>query len=228
MGFRSPRIQSRAVLLFLVVGVIGAQVPPARDILALSEAEQTKFVSATVDAGFPADRADQMTMLIINRSGLVLPLLEQRVEVELRSESPSNDFIATATEMIAYAGDEQALREISKLMTVDDGRFGRLVGRTLDNSVHFRNPFTVAYRGLELGNEAVSRHTVAWVKSALASDRMQRTWAEAMLDRYGKVPGDSEFATDTIASRLKDLASPELRQSVMRFAEDAKRKREKR
>jgi hypothetical protein len=169
-----------------------------------------------------------MTMLIINRSGLVLPLLEQHVEVELRSESPSNDFIATATEMIAYAGDEEALREISKLMTVDDGRFGRLVGRTLDNSVHFRNPFTVAYRGLELGNEAVSRHTVAWVKSALASDRMQRTWAEAMLDRYGKVPGDSEWATDPIASRLKDRASAELRQSVMRLADDAKRKREQR
>src|ERR1039458_2719045 len=116
MGFRSPRIQSSAVLLFFVVGVIRAQVPPARDILALSEAELTKFVNATVDAGFPADRADQMTMLIINRSGLVLPLLERRVEVELRSESPSSEVIATATEMIAYAGDEQALREISKLM----------------------------------------------------------------------------------------------------------------
>ena len=167
MGFRSPRIQSSALLLFFVVGGISAQVPPARDILALSEAEQTKFVDATVDAGFPTDRADQMTMLIINRSGLVLPSLERRVEVELRSESPSSDLITTATEMIAYAGDEQALREISKLMAIDDGRFGRLVGRTLDNSVHFRNPFTVAYRGLELGDEAVSRHTVAWVASTL-------------------------------------------------------------
>ena len=228
MGFRPPRMQSSAVLLFFAVGVIRSQVPPAREILALSEAEQTKFVNATAEAGFPADRADQMTMLIINRSGLVLPQLERRVEVELRSESPSNDLIATATEMIAYAGDEQALREIGKLMAIDYDRFGRLVGRTLDNALHFRNPFTVAYRGLELGNEAVSRHTVAWVESALASGRMQRTWAEAMLDRYGKVPGDSEFATDPIASRLKDRASPELRRTVLSMAEDAKRKRERR
>jgi len=225
MGFRPPRIQSSAVLLFFAVGVIRAQVPPAREILALSEAEQTKFVNATAEAGFPADRADQMTMLIINRSGLVLPQLERRVEVELRSESPSNDLIAIATEMIAYAGDEQALREISKLMAIDEGRFGRLVGRTLDNSMHFRNPFTVAYRGLELGNDAVSRHTVAWLEAALASSRMQRTWAEAMLDRYGKAPSDSEFATDPIASRLKDRASPELRQSVVRLAVEALSKR---
>jgi hypothetical protein len=216
------------VLLLFAVGVISAQVPSARDILTLSEAEQTKFVNATVEAGFPADRADQMTMLIINRSGLVLPVLERQMEIELRSVSPSHDFIATATEMIAYAGDEHALREIGKLIAIDGSKFGYLVGRTLDNSVHFRNPFTVAYRGLELGNEAVSRHTLAWVKSALASDRMQRMWAEAMLDRYGKVPRDSEWAMDPIASRLTDRESPELRRAVLSLAEDGMRKREHR
>lgn len=102
------------------------------------------------------------------------------------------------------------------------------MGHTLDNAVDFRNPFTVACRGLEVGTEAVARYTVAWVESALASNRMQRTWAEAMLDRYGKVPGDAEWATDPMVSRLKDRASPELRQSVMRLAADAQRKREQR
>jgi hypothetical protein len=39
-----------------------------------------------------------MTMLLINRSALVLPLIERRVEVELRSQLPSNSLIDTATE----------------------------------------------------------------------------------------------------------------------------------
>jgi len=49
-------------------------------------------------------------------------------------------------------------------------------------------------------------------ESALASNRMQRSWAEAMLDRYLTAPDESVWVTDPIASRLKDQASPELRQ----------------
>lgn len=199
----------------------------ARNILDRSYAEQTAFITATIEQGFPEDRADQMTMLIINRSALTIPLIEGKLEQALIASSPSKRFVDIASEMIAYAGDEEALRAIGKLIELDETRFGQLVGRTLDNSVHFRNPFTIAYRGLELGNEAVSRHTVAWVESVLASDRMQRTWAEAMLDRYGKVPGDSEWATDPIVARLNDRASPGLRRSVLRLAEDAKRSRER-
>jgi hypothetical protein len=52
--------------------------------------------------------------------------------------------------------------------------------------------------------------------------------AEAMLERYGKVPGETEWATDPIASRLKERASPELRQSVVRFAAEAQSKRGRR
>lgn len=133
----------------------------------------------------------------------------------------------TASEMIAYAGDAQALRAIAKLVAVDESRFGPLVGRTLDNAGNWRNPFTVVYKGLELGDEGVARRVTAWVESALASNRMQRAWAEAMLDKYGKVPDETEWATDPIASRLEDRASPELRQSVGRFAAEALRNRAK-
>jgi hypothetical protein len=78
-----------------------------------------------------------------------------------------------------------------------------------------------------MGDEAVAQYTTTWVESALASNRMQRTWAEAMLDRYGKVPGESEWATDPIVSRLKERVSPELRQSVMRLAAEAQSKRDR-
>jgi hypothetical protein len=98
MDFRSPRYPYIAVLLVSLVRLMNAQIPSARAILETSEAEQTKFVNETMDAGFPDNRADQMTMLLINRSALVLPLIERRVEVELRSQLPSNSLIDTATE----------------------------------------------------------------------------------------------------------------------------------
>jgi len=129
--------------------------------------------------------------------------------------------------MVAYAGDEEALRAISKLVRIDETSFGYLVGRTLDNAGNWRNPFTVAYRGLELRDEVISRYTMAWAESALASNRMRRVWAEAMLDRYGKVPGDLEWASDPIASRLKAGASSDLRQSVSGLAMEAQKRRER-
>jgi hypothetical protein len=113
-------------------------------------------------------------------------------------------------------------------MQVDEARFGTLVERTLDNAGNWRNAFEVAYEGLQMDNEAISRHVVAWVESALPSNRMQRAWAEALLNRYGKVPDDSAWATDPIASRLNDRVTPELRKSLRLMAEEAQQKRERR
>ena len=203
-------------------------IPPARTILDSAEGQQIAFINQTMELGFPENRADQMTMLIINRSALALPLIESKLEEALKSTSSSKSFIDTATEMIAYAGDEQSLRAAGKLMAIDVKIFGPLVERTLDNAGNWRNPFTVAYQGLELGDETISRYTAAWTDSALASSCMQRAWAEAMFVRYGKVPDESVWVTDPIASRLKDQASPELRQSVLRLVTDAQRKKDQR
>ena len=228
MGSRMLRLQSTAVALTFLAGFISAQIPSARTILEISEAEQAKFVNETIAVGFPDDRADQMTMLIINRSAVTLPLIAGKLEEVLKSTSTPTSFVDTAGEMIAYAGDEQSLQALSKLMAFDEKRFGRLVGRTLDNAGNWRNPFTVAYRGLEMGDEALSRYTAAWAESALASNSMRRAWADAMLDRYGKVPDDSAWARDPIASRLKQSALPELCQSILGMAFEAQKKRDRR
>ena len=221
--------RTASCLLFILVFSLPllGQEQGARKILDLSEADQIAFITSTIDQGFPEDRADQMTMLLINRSALTVPLIETKLEETLKSEHPSKNFIDVATEMIAYAGDEQSLRAISKLLAIDEKRFGRLVGRTLGNSMNWRNPFTVAYRAFEMGDDAVARYTVAWSESALSSDRMKHVWAEAMLNRYGKVPSQAEWAQDPLASRLKPPQGEQLRESVMRFAAEARSKRER-
>jgi len=202
-------------------------IEPAGKILELTDAEQIRFINASLEEGLPVSRADQMTMLVINRSSITLPLIEEQIERALKQPSPPQRFVDTAAELIAYAGDEQALYAIVKLIRIDEIRFARLVGRALTHSANWRNPVTLAYRGLRMGDEAVVRYTMTWAELVLASNRMQRAWAEAMVERYGKVLGESEWTNDPIASRLKDRASPELRQSVMRVATELQRKGER-
>jgi hypothetical protein len=204
-----------------------AAAPSARNMLDLSDSEVVSFVAEMIDQGFPDERADQMTMLIINRSALVLPLIGTRVAASLKSESPSSRFVDIGSEMIAYAGDEVSIREISKLIAIDEQRFGRLVGRTLDNAGTFRNPFTSVYSAFELDDAAISRYTAEWVHSASQSNRMQRLWAEAMLDRYHKIPDGPEWYADPIASALKAIPDLQnMRQNLLRFAtESQERKR---
>jgi hypothetical protein len=198
-----------------------------KGILQMSEPEQVEFAKSVLEQHFPENEGDRFSLLLVNRSALVVPLIEAKIEAELGSATRSERFIDLAAAMIAYAGDEQSVRAVSKLIRIDEKRFGPLVGRTLDNAGKWHNPFGAAYQALDLGDGTVTGYTIAWAETALTSNRMQRTWAEAMVVRYGKVPDESVWATDVIASRLKDRASPELRQSVQRFATEAQKKREK-
>jgi hypothetical protein len=223
------------VLLFLVLLLIHVglaqnetQDPGARVILRSSEAQQKEFVQRFLAERLPDRDGDKFSALLANRSDLVLPILESWVEDELKRRSPDQRLIDIGGAMVAYAGDREALLAVGKLLKIDEAGFIQLVERTLDNAGNWRNPFNVLYDGLAIGDGVISRRTMQWVVSALASKRMQRAWAEALLDRYRKVPSDAEWATDPIVSRLSDRTSPELRPTILGIAEDASRKRERR
>ena len=197
----------------------------AKSVLQLPESEQRQFVISVLDAGFPEKDGDRLSLLLVNRSALVIPILESRIELELKRPQPSERLIGLASAMIAYSGDEVSLRAISSLVRIDEGRFGDLVGRTLDNAGNWRNPFTVVYRAVEMGDPLLVRKTTAWVDVALSADRLKRAWGEAMLDRYGRVPVDADWSKDPIASRLKNGTAAEVRQRVTTFATEAREKR---
>src|ERR1035441_454805 len=102
MGFDlTRRMLLVVVLASLSATMDGQEVVPARAILDLSEGEQIAFINRTMDLGFPENRADQMTMLIINRSALTLPLIEAKLEKALKSTPPAKGFVETASAMIA-------------------------------------------------------------------------------------------------------------------------------
>ena len=199
----------------------------AKDVLRLSEAAQRHFVESVLERKFPQEEGDKFSILLVNRSALVVPALELRIGYEMNRSPRSEGFIDLASAMIAYAGDEESLRAVSRLIGRDEHRFGRLVGRTLDNAGSWRNPFSVVYGAFDLGDDRLVRYAIDWADSALEWVRAQRKWAEAMRDRYGKIPGPSEWANDPIASRLKAARASALRDRVLGIASELQRSRDR-
>jgi hypothetical protein len=225
-----------------------------RRMLKASEAEQTAWINSDLDRGMPTVDPDAgvLTMLILNRSSVTLPLIEQKIEQVLRSPSPldcftdksvdAQKFVGVAAAMIAYAGDEQALREISKLIKIDEKQFGRMVEGALINARSYRNPFIVAYRGFEIGDPAVDSRIAPWVESQFDKaesilrqantdsevNQLKRWWAEAMVEKYGRVPTEMEWLTDPLVSRLKPYRAVALHDDIMRLASGVVQKPSKR
>jgi hypothetical protein len=235
---------------------------PSRRLLRASEAEQIAAMKSALDQGLPPEQFQVVGPLFFNRGSLVLPLVEQKIEQVLKSPSPLEYFTNknvdptkwaySAALTIAETGDEQALKEIAKLIKLDEKRFGTLVGRALDYSQDYaksHNPFAVAYRGFTIREPALDQRIAAWAESKLAtvpaeraradaaarrygartapapSDKMKHLWAEAMLDQYGYVPTEAQWATDPIASRLGAPLAGALHKEVLQFALEAQEKR---
>ena len=107
---------------------------PAWRLLRASEAEQIAAVNSTLDRGFPPD--NDIGLLMVNKSPLVLPLVEKKIEQVLKSASPRecftdetvdpNRFVVVASWGMANTGSEQALVEVAKLIKLDEKRFGQL------------------------------------------------------------------------------------------------------
>jgi hypothetical protein len=235
---------------------------PSRRLLRASEAEQIAAVKSALDQGLPPEQFGVVGPLFYNRSSLVLPLVEQKIEQVLKSAAPLQYFtnknvdpatwVYSAALAIAETGDGQALKEIAKLIKLDEKRFGTLVGKALDNSQDYaksHNPFAVAYLGAAIGDPAVDQRIAAWTELNLTtdsaeraradaaarrfgartapapSDKMKHLWAEALLDKYGNVPNEAQWATDPIASRLSAPLALALHNEVLQFALEAQEKR---
>jgi hypothetical protein len=181
-----------------------------------------------------------MAAASIYRSAIVVPLTEKKIEEVLKCTSPATcfsdpavdpgKFVRDAAGLITGAGDENALRAAGQLMKIDEARFGWMVGIILFDGMGYRNPFTVAYRGLAFGDPAIDSRIGEWTEALLSRNAKstQQAWAEAMLDKYSVVPNADQWATDPIAERLSPKVLDLVRSNVTRLAAETIEKRTKR
>lgn len=218
-----------------------------------SEAEQTVWINSHLRAGMPP--SEVFGDLMLNKSEVTLPLMEKKIEEVLRSPSPlecftnksvnPQGFIDAAALAITEVGNVQSLKEASKLIKIDEKRFGSMVEGTMRYSSAYRNPFTLASRGLELGDPALDSRIAKWVQGRLAEEppppnvpgaaegaaaviREVRGWlAEALVERYGAVPTEKQWFADPLVFRLAPPQAAWMHDDVMRIASEGARKRSK-
>ena len=221
----------------LLVGAF-AQTPttsvedPDRSPLRMTDAEQVAFTKSHLDAG----NLVGLPLLASNRSSLILPIIEKKIEEVLTSKTPSecftnktdpDRFVGQTESLITGAGDEEALKTIRKLLALDAKRFDGWVSHTFAAAwIQPRpRPFGLAYWAFGLGDPALDSRVAAWAEGILAEAGFdsppRRRWAEALVDRYGGVPTTSEWSSDPIVSRMKPAIAESLRDDVLRFARDA-------
>src|SRR5438128_4454350 len=91
-------IRKTFCLVLAFVGLIAISDPPSvrgqeplsSQILKWSEADQTAWINSYLDQGMPP--SDVLTMLVLNKSSLTLPLIEKKIESVLQSVSPLDCF----------------------------------------------------------------------------------------------------------------------------------------
>jgi hypothetical protein len=241
------------VVIALNAGVSHAQQPSARTqdtqeslsqrILRASEADQLAYFNLRLNQGLRPVDDDAAGSLALGRSSVFLPILERKIEEVLRSGRPQDCFtdkdadpkyfVGAGASWIAAPGDEYAMKEIAKLVAIDEQRFGRLVTGVLYSAQNRRNPFAVAYKGLDIGDAKVDKRIVAWAEEELEDKtefwqgQLRHWWAEAMVEKYGEVPLEDKWAEDPIASRLDRKITDSLHDDVLRLAVEVREKQSK-
>ena len=110
---------------------------PATGVLSLSDSKQLLLFKEALHSDVLGPNADEAAMLLLNRSALVVPMLEARLKQPLTKQEFSQ-----ASEMLAYSGSEAALAAIGRLLELDESKFAPLVARVLDhNLANGGNPF---------------------------------------------------------------------------------------
>jgi hypothetical protein len=146
---------------------------------------------------------------------------------------------------------------LSKLLRVDEKRFGYLVEQTLVAARTYGNPFPVAYQGFDIGDPAIDSRIASWAEKELLPPpppprgysrvpdgerfrqldiaaregiiRDARTlWAEALVDKYGGVPSEAQWRSDPIVSRLKPSETDPVHDEMIRLTAEVVEKRAKR
>jgi hypothetical protein len=229
MGFRSTRVAF--LITALASGhstLIGQETPNPNSAQNSVEREIKTKLTLALDRDYGNQPADDLLMLAIQHSDLAVPELKRRLIAY--GQQPRKTLGGSTTihaDALAYVANGLAVDALCDLCAENPGLFCSYLERSLDYAEGRLNPFTLAYRAIARPEAVVQDAAIHWADSMIGFPHFRQRLAEAMLDRYGKVPSETEWAQDPIASRLKTGASSELWQSVLRFAAEVQRKRER-
>lgn len=205
-GRRLSRILSASVWMTIGICIsVSAQDTNGQEktrIVDRPDSEARQFMLSALESELPERMADQMAVLAVNRSYLVVPELLERLESAHKDPTISEKFVHTMADLLAYAADETALDALTRLAVSDHERFGPFLGRALDYARGRRNPYSLAYYAIGKSTSEVDRDITLWVEMNAALGNDYRAWAMAIFERNGEMPTKAALLRDPIISRL--------------------------
>lgn len=206
LGRRLPSVLWAPALMIIAMCVsVSAQSPNKRlptRIVEQQDSEARQFMVNALDLGLPERMADQMAVLAVNRSYLVVPELLERLEAAQQNSSVSERFVHAMADLLAYAADETALDALVRLGASDPNRFGPFIGRALDYARGRRNPYSLAYYAIGKSTSQIDNRITRWVETNAPLERDYRAWAMSIVERNSYMPTEAELIADPIISRL--------------------------
>jgi hypothetical protein len=229
MDSRSTRFAFLVTAVTLGHPTLIGQETPNRDAeQSRVQAEIKAKVTTALERDYWNQPTDELLMLAIQHSEVAVPELKRWLRAyNQKAPKKLEGNPAIHADALAYVANALAVDALSDLCIENPSLFCPYLQRTFDYAEGRMNPFTLAYLVIARPETVVQETAIRWANSMIGFAHFQQRLGEAILDKYGKVPSDSEWATDPLSSRLKSEVSSELRQRVLHYAAEAERKRER-
>lgn len=209
------------------------------------EAEQVAFVKSFIADDLRKvpivdgdERRDAMVTLMLNRGDTFIPLFEQAVQSEVKSDvALSNGIVYRAVGAISNARSELALETIERLFRDDKVRFDRYISLALPscmsgNKDDRRKAFLIWYKALDSPNPNLRAAATFVVQRYLgyriAWEDVLEPLTEAMASRYGHLPEESDFRSDPLIAAIEFESMTiayETRRKVTEISDGMRRKK---
>lgn len=231
------RIFTRFVPLIFIAALghpaaMGQESTPTRAEAKRAEAERMAIKSkleAALDRDYEQSTPDELLMLSLQHSDIAVPELKRRLtdSVQQRPKTLARNSTVQA-DALAYVANDLAVDALAELCAQKSNLFCTYLRRTLDYAEGRVNPFSLVYHALGNADAAVQDAVSEWINGVIGFPHFQRRLAEAMLDRYGKAPSETDWAHDQIASRLGAEQALAVKDRVLSVASEIERNRSQR
>ena len=183
-----------------------------------------RFIDNAIDQGLPSDLMDDLYLISINRSDILLPQLVERLQNRDRQDVLVPKTRNGVLDLVAYSANERSLDVLSDLCSSaseDSCNFIRQVFQYTDGR---RNPFSLMYYSLAKPNVCAGTAARDW----MIDTPHRRLLAAALVERYKQSPAESELREDPILSTLTGSQTQGVRDQlpvVLREATERQRSR---
>lgn len=213
--------------LFSVIETGAPQSLPQIHPRTVSDSETRDYVQVAIALGLPSEEQDILAFLALNKSYIVVPAIKQRIGKLMKEQRASGELFHKLADILAYAGNEDALQALSELGNNSPSIYGEVVERVFDYSSSRQNPFDLVYRALAFNSPLLDRSAASWVTKRISYKGAIEQWHAAMAHREGAV-SEQTLAVDPLLRLLSADSSVRAREGLLEEAKarsaDAKSK----